>query len=158
MYSTRPAVHDDFAAVCTFPRNAEELFYMYPKGTFPLSADQLAGAAEGRHLLTVLVGANDEVAGYANVYGLEAGELCWLGNVIVSPAHRGNGGAELLIRSMIGHAQSVLGVKRLRLVCHSTNARALLFYTRIGFKPYEIARMEDHRGQTIAAIRMELQF
>ncbi|WP_195724399.1 hypothetical protein [Paenibacillus monticola] len=43
--------------------------------------------------------------GYANLYNLEAGEQCWLGNVIVSPDYRGQDAALFLIRNMITAAR-----------------------------------------------------
>ena len=41
-FTVRPAQAADLAAVVTFPQNADELFYCYPKASWPLSVGQLA--------------------------------------------------------------------------------------------------------------------
>lgn len=55
----------------------------------------------------------------------------WLGNVIVSPEYRGKGASEYLINVM-------LEKETLRLACHNTNSRGLAFYSKYGFKPFDI--------------------
>ncbi|WP_445667475.1 GNAT family N-acetyltransferase [Paenibacillus sp. FSL H8-0034] len=56
---------------------------------------------------------------------------------------RGKGAAEYLIGSMMFTAKDELHVKALHLVCHNTNTRALMFYTKLNFKPYEITMRTD---------------
>ncbi|WP_235918278.1 GNAT family N-acetyltransferase [Paenibacillus lutrae] len=62
---------------------------MFPKGTYPLTSQQLEEEALRRKCPTVLT-CSGEIAGYANLYD-SAENACWLGNVIVSPAFRGRG-------------------------------------------------------------------
>ncbi|MNR69270.1 hypothetical protein D3C85_1944000 [compost metagenome] len=47
-------------------------------------------------------------------------------------------------------------MKELHLVCHNVNTRGLIFYSKLGFKPYLIEKKTNHLGQTIAGIRMML--
>jgi RimJ/RimL family protein N-acetyltransferase len=96
-----------------------------------------------------------QVSGYANFYNVEE-DKCWLGNFIISPEYRGKGGAEYLIRHMLRLAREELRLQELHLICHNINTRALLFYTRVGFKPYEVGSRTAHQGSTIAGIHMKI--
>ena len=82
---------NDFPVIAAFPRNAEEQYYMYPKGTFPLDPEQLALEAESRVCPTVILDGN-AVIGYGNLYGVEPGSHGWLGHVIIDPDYREGSG------------------------------------------------------------------
>ncbi|TMV51944.1 GNAT family N-acetyltransferase [Paenibacillus mesophilus] len=157
MYTCRPVRHEDFAVICTFPQSEEELFFMFPSGTYPLAAAQLEEAASKRWCPTVVTDDNGELAGYANFYGYEEGKHCSLGNLIVAPQHRGKGAAVQLLQSMIEQARNELSVPRLLLVCHHTNPRALLFYNKLGFTPCGMNRMTNRSGEIIVGIQMEMK-
>ncbi|WP_158606374.1 GNAT family N-acetyltransferase [Paenibacillus ginsengarvi] len=154
MYTCRPAQSEDYQTICTFVETEDELYFMFPSGKFPLQAGQLEQNAKNRWCPTIV---EDEsgIAGYANFYGYEEGKQCHLGNVIVAPAHRGQGAAAFLIRTMITKASAELNVPRLLLVCHSTNPRALLFYDKLGFKPFALSKKLNFRGEAIVGISME---
>lgn len=154
MYVCRPAFTKDYPINCTFPQNAVELFAMYPSGKYPLTPEQLEKAARVRWHPTVVLYNNCPV-GYANFYGLEEKVKCSLGNVIVDPLHRGKGASSELIQEMIRLAKEELKVQRLELICHNTNTPGLLFYTKLGFKPFAIRKMKNHMGETIAGILMD---
>ncbi|WP_376769506.1 GNAT family N-acetyltransferase [Paenibacillus plantarum] len=156
IFTCRSASNEDFQTISSFPRNAEELYYMSPLLQFPLTSEQLVESTKNRLKQTVVVDEKGQIRGYANIYGLEVDKHCWLGNVIVSPAARGTGAAETLIRTMIAKAKDELEVQELHLVCHNVNTRGLLFYTKLGFKPYLVEKKTNHTGQTIAGIRMKL--
>lgn len=154
MYSCRPVTAPDFEVISTFPRSEQELFFISPKLRFPLAAGQLEEIAKERRCPTILV-SDGLVSGYANFYNVEE-DKCWLGNFIISPDYRGKGGAEFLIRHMMGQAREELKMQELHLICHNINTRALLFYARLGFKPYEIGTRAEHQGSTIAGIHMKI--
>ncbi|QMV44704.1 GNAT family N-acetyltransferase [Cohnella cholangitidis] len=155
MYHYRDATLADFQLIASFPQSKEELFYMYPKGTFPLTAEQLADAAYRRLSLTVAMD-SDDIVGYSNLYNVAAGEDCWIGNVIIKPTSRGTGAASFLIQTMINRAAEEHQAKNVHLVCHNANSRALLFYHKLGFVPYEISPIEDSNQGKIAGIRMRI--
>jgi ribosomal protein S18 acetylase RimI-like enzyme len=159
IYRYRNAHDEDFAIISTFPQNSEELFYMFPKGRYPLAPDQLAETARVRKLPTVIEN-RDEIAGYANLYEVTEDECCWLGNVIVKPAFRGQGAAGFMLQTMMKRAKEELNVREMRLICHNTNTKALIFYYKYGFGPFDLKRMQDSRGQEIVGIMMkkELDF
>ncbi|WP_235847542.1 GNAT family N-acetyltransferase [Paenibacillus tuaregi] len=140
MYSHRSLDHKDLETICSFPQTEEELSYVSPKFVYPLTPDQILNLLEGRFEPTVILdNRTNEVVAYANIYGYDAEEGCgWLGNVIVSPKYRGQGAARYLLDVMLDKAKNNLGCKMMQLACHNTNSRGLAFYTKYGFKPFDI--------------------
>jgi len=151
--SARPVRREDFPVIAAFPRNAEEQYYMYPKGTFPLDPEQLAREAEGRVRPTVIEDCG-AVIGYCNLYGVEPGAHGWLGNVIIDPEHRGKGAGRFLVETMAAIARDDLGLRELRLVCHNTNTAALRLYWLTGFVPYALDGTPDPSGRNLMRILM----
>jgi ribosomal protein S18 acetylase RimI-like enzyme len=154
MFNHRPVIPEDFEIISRFPQNQTELFFMYPKGIFPLTARQLEEAASNRIKPTVIT-YQGQVIGYGNLYDVTR-EDCWLGNIIISPSCRGIGAGSYLIRTMIEIAKQELHVKYLRLVCHNINTDALLLYTKLGFLPMGLKMMNDPIGKQIVGIKMEI--
>jgi len=153
MLQYRDAAHEDFKIIAGFPQNPEELFYMFPKGTFPVTPEQLEQVAASRFSPTVVT-ESGEVVGYCNLYNVTAGGDCWVGNLIVHPARRGSGVATFLLQAIGERARTEYGCREIRLVCHNTNTRALLLYSHLGFKPFDIQVGEDPHGNRIARILM----
>lgn len=153
-FQFRDAKKEDFNTIALFPQNEQELFYMYPKGKYPIMADELADVAAGRILPTVITD-DGEVVGYCNLYDVIAGEFCWIGNLIVSPESRGTGAADFLVQTIIRRAAEEYKVNHINLICHNTNIAALLFYYRLGFKPYDMKIMIDYKQQRIVGIKMQ---
>ncbi|UUZ79579.1 GNAT family N-acetyltransferase [Paenibacillus sp. P26] len=87
-FNHRPAVSEDFVTIATFPQNEQELFFIYPKWSYPVRPADMEEIANQRMEPTVVT-CEEEIAGYSNLYLVEEGSHCWLGNVIVSPAYRG---------------------------------------------------------------------
>ena len=152
-YVWRTVKRDDFPVIAAFPRNAEEQYYMYPKGTFPLDPEQLAREAEGRVCPTVILD-GDRVIGYCNLYGVEPGTHGWLGNVIIHPDWRGKGAGRFMVETIVSIARDELGLRELRLVCHNTNTQALRLYWRTGFVPYGLDGTPDPSGRDVMRILM----
>lgn len=53
-YGCRAAQTSDYKTIAAFPQNADELFFMFPHATFPLTADQLEASAKERLKPTVV--------------------------------------------------------------------------------------------------------
>ena len=153
MYQYRDVTLEDFAKIAMFPSNPDELYYMFPQGIYPLSADQLREAAASRFCQTVIT-RDDEVIGYSNLYDVTNGETCYIGNVIINPHSRGTGAGSFLIQAMIQRAVEQYRVTRIHLICHNTNSAALLLYYKMGFKPEGLNPLIDHNGNKIAGIKM----
>ncbi|WJH36614.1 GNAT family N-acetyltransferase [Paenibacillus sp. CC-CFT747] len=154
MYTHRPATTEDYQEIARFPQDARELFFMYPKGTFPLTAEQLEEAASTRFKPTV-VEHNGQVVGYCNFITVTE-DSCSLGNFIIHPDYRGKGAGRSLIEAMQECARSELKLKVFRLICHNTNTGALLFYAKLGFTPYGFNFQTDQEGTPIVGIKLEV--
>ncbi|SDZ10116.1 Acetyltransferase (GNAT) family protein [Evansella caseinilytica] len=155
MYSHRSAVNEDYKTISLFPQDARELFFVYPKGSYPLTAAKLQEVAQSR-VNPLVVLDNGVIVGYGNLYDVSEDE-CWLGNVIIRPSYRGKGVGRYLIETMKAYAKSELSVKRFRLVCHNINTKALLFYTKLDFKPFDVKVMTDNEGNEMIGIKMEVR-
>lgn len=153
MLQYRDAEHADFKMIAVFPQNQEDLFYMFPKGNYPITPVQFEEVASNRLSPTVIT-YNHEVAGYCNFYDVTEGQDCWLGNVIVHPEHRRSGIGTFLIDVMKTKAHKEYGAQKLKLVCHNTNTKALLFYYKHGFRPFDLKVVEDYKGDQIIGIKM----
>ncbi|MGM0885306.1 MAG: N-acetyltransferase family protein [Bacillota bacterium] len=156
MFTYRSLEPDDYPVISAFPQNELELFSMFPAGKYPLTPEQIAESAKTRWYPTVVLHEN-KVVGYANFYGLEETIKCFLGNVIIAPSYRGKGASAALINEMIRQAKEELRVGKLQLICHNTNIAGLLFYKKLGFKPFDLTPMKNHLGETIVGISMELE-
>jgi ribosomal protein S18 acetylase RimI-like enzyme len=155
MLQYREVRQADFKMIAAFPQNQEDLFYMFPKGKFPITPEQLEEVALSRFSPTVIT-YNDEVAGYCNFYDVAEGQHCWLGNVIVHPGFRRIGIGTFLIDVMKNRAHEEYRAQELKLVCHNTNTKALLFYYKHGFRPFDMKVMEDYKGDQITGIKMSI--
>ncbi|MFI8480659.1 GNAT family N-acetyltransferase [Pseudomonas sp. NPDC078700] len=152
--SQRPVEDGDLLTIATFVQSATELFYSYPKASWPLTPEQLVDAISQRRDSTVVL-LNDEVAGFANYYQWQTGVYCALGNVMVSPNARGHGVASYLIKVMEEQARTQLQAKRMRLSCFNGNTAGLLLYSQLGYEPYAIVERETPDGQRAALIQMD---
>ncbi|WP_166242669.1 GNAT family N-acetyltransferase [Paenibacillus turpanensis] len=153
MYTHRPVNCSDFEEIALFPQDARELFFMYPKGIYPLTPGQLEEAAKSRVNATVIL-SDKYIVGYSNLYDVTE-EECWLGNVIIHPNYRSKGAGRYLVETMIHIARMELKIKHFRLVCHNINTKALLFYTKLGFKPFDLKIMQDQYGNELVGIKLE---
>ncbi|WP_052487678.1 GNAT family N-acetyltransferase [Gordoniibacillus kamchatkensis] len=155
MLQYRNTIPADFAAIAAFPQSREEFFFMFPKGEYPPRPEQLEKVATERWSPTVIT-IGGELAAYANFYDVRAGHDCWLGNVIVNPKFRRSGIGSFLLETMKRRAADEHNAMELKLVCHNTNTRALLFYYKHGFRPFDMKVAEDCHHNAIAGIQMSL--
>lgn len=151
----RAVCENDIPIICGFPQTVDELFFMFPKASFPLTSLQLKESIYGRSDSTV-VEVDGVIAGFANFYKWETGEGCHIGNVIVSPIYRGCGLGRYLIETMINLGVSRHKAKKIYISCFNMNVSGLLLYTSIGFKPSGIEERKDKKGNRAALINMVL--
>ena len=83
---------NDLPEIAGFPKDQLELYFFMPKASFPLAIEALEQTIAVRQAPTVVL-VDGEVAGFADLYDCEPGEVCRIGNVVVSPKFRGRGGA-----------------------------------------------------------------
>jgi RimJ/RimL family protein N-acetyltransferase len=151
----RPVAEKDIQVLCGFPQSEDELFFLFPKATFPLSPAQLREAIAQRSDSTVIELGGETVA-FANFYRWEVGGSCSIGNVVVSPAVRGCGVGRYLIKQMVAIAFLKHQAAEVTVSCFSPNVAGLLFYPRLGFQPYAVEERKDRNGDSVALIHMRL--
>lgn len=152
--SHRPVTPADVPVICRFAHDAEELFYMFPKATYPLTPAQLSEAIASRSGSTVIE-ADDVIVGFANFYKAEHGGVCALGNVVVAPAARGQGVARYLVRCMIDLARQAFAAREVWVSCFNHNTAGLLLYPQLGFVPFGIEKRQALDGSRVALVQMK---
>ena len=153
--SHRPARTADIPAICCFPQGPDELFYMFPKATYPLTPGQLSEAIAQRSCSTIVEG-DGMILGFANFYKAERDGICALGNVVVAPGARGRGVARYLVQSMIALAREEFSACEVWVSCFNHNTAGLLLYPQLGFVPFGIEERQAPDGQRVALIQMKL--
>ena len=151
----RPVTEKDIQLICGFPQSEDELFFLFPKAAFPLTASQLQNAIAQRSDSTVVELGGEAVA-FANFYRWETGGCCSIGNVIVSLVARGRGVGRYLIEQMIGLAFSKHQATEVTVSCFNQNVAGLLLYSQLGFQPYAVEERKDRKGIRVALIHMRL--
>jgi len=155
MLTHRPVQEADLPLICQFPRSELELFFMFPKATYPLTVEQLSAAIAQRSDSTVIL-LDGRVVGFANFYIFEPGERCAIGNVVVAPDARGQGVGQYLIETMVQIALTKYQAKEVQISCFNQNVPGLLLYLKLGFRPFEIESRIDKQGNRVASIHMKL--
>ena len=148
----RPANADDLPAVVAIPQTADELFFCYPKGTWPFSVAQLADAVAQREASTVVL-LDAQIAGFANFYQAKPGEYCALGNMMVAAWARGQGVAAYLIEQMEGIARQHFAAQEMRVSCFNANSAGLLLYPKLGYQVYGIEERRNPLGERVALVQ-----
>ncbi len=110
----REVTENDIPEICKLPKTREELFYCFPRASFPLSETDLRQCIEMRSDSTVVEVAGRVVA-FANFYRWKEG-LCSIGNVVVASEVRGSGVGSYLINHMLKLGSR--SITRNRFQCH----------------------------------------
>jgi RimJ/RimL family protein N-acetyltransferase len=155
MFVHRPLEEKDIPAICEFPQSVDELFYMFPKATYPLTPHQLKEAIAHCSDSTVIE-MNGTVVGFANFSRWQFRGRCSLGNVIISPSARSRGVGRYLIGYMIDIAFDKHEARELTASCFNHNVPGLLFYPKLGFQPYAVDERQDKHGARVALIHLRL--
>ncbi|GFM86847.1 N-acetyltransferase [Pseudomonas cichorii] len=155
MFHHRPMEEKDIPIVCELPQNADELFYMFPRAVYPLTPPQLKEAMETRFDSTVIE-MNGEVVGFANFSRSDFRGRCSLGNVIIAPKARSKGVGRYMISCMMNIAFDKHEATELTASCFNHNVPGLLFYPRMGFRPFAIEERRDKHGARVALIHLRL--
>ena len=149
----RPVKADDIKNICSFPLNARELFFMFPKAQYPLTEAQLSNAIAQRFDSTVVETENN-VVGFANFYRAETGGLCCIGNVIVAQEARGKGLANFIVETMTALAFDRYDATEVQISCFNENTAGLLLYPKLGFLPFAVEERMSLDNRRSALIHM----
>jgi ribosomal protein S18 acetylase RimI-like enzyme len=152
----RDASEADIEDICRLFISEQELFWIFPKGRYPFTPDQLAELYAVRRDLTVATH-EDEVVGFANLYDFKPGSHVFIGNVVVAREYRGRGLGRTLVAHMLCLIRNKYSLPQVRISVFSDNTRALLLYSSIGFSPYTIEERRDFSGKRVALVHMKLE-
>ena len=150
----RQARESDIPKICLLPESPEELFYCFPKASFPLSGEDIRKSMEDRTDSTV-VELNGRVVAFANFYRWGQ-ERCSIGNVVVASSVRGEGVASYLIKHMARLAFEQHKAQEVTVSCFNQNAGGILLYNKLGFRPYGIEQRIDYNGDQVALIHFRI--
>ncbi|MFQ5643762.1 MAG: GNAT family N-acetyltransferase [Thiogranum sp.] len=151
----RPAGIDDYPAICRLFTSAEELFRVFPGGSWPFNLRQLHRIAEKRSDLTVATDAG-KVVGFANLYGLLPRKRAFIGNVIVKASHRGQGTGRALVKYMLDRIFTYHELPLARIAVFEDNKPAFALYRQLGFKIVDRDTRQDPDGRKVVLLQMQL--
>lgn len=154
-YTHRPLTEADAADICGFAQSAEELFFAFPKATFPLTPDNLLSTARQRLSPTVVV-SQENVLGYANFIEVKERGFCAIGNLMVHPDHRRKGVASYLVDQMVRKATAEYCARFVRVACFSHNQAAYQMYHKLGFRPGEMEQRLGGDGIPVLLVNLYL--
>lgn len=154
MLTHRPVTTDDLAILCDFPQSEDELFFFFPKATFPLTVQQLQEAIAQRSHSTIIE-SDGTLAGFANFYYVEEKGICKIGNVIVNPVLRNKGIAQYLMKIMQEKAKHYYHAQSVQVSCFNHNTAGLLLYKGLGFNMFDIEQRIDKQNQKVALIHFK---
>ena len=143
-----------FNAILALINSPEELFLIYPSGSWPFDITQLRQLSKTRTDLTVILD-DDQVIGFANIYRSLSGDKFFVGNVVISKAYRGQGVGRQLAQHMCDIVFDRYA-KEVYISVFNFNTPALTLYTSLGFKPYDLERRRMPNGSISMLIHMRL--
>lgn len=156
MFSNRDLQFLDSENIVNFPQSEEELFYMFPKASYPLKPEVFVKESESRFYPTVAI-LNQTLAGYANFINLKKGVFCSIGNVIINPILRKRGVASYLVKTLETIAFKEINAKYVKISCFNDNTAGLLLYHKLGYVPFEAEVRQAYNGQQTVLIHMKKQ-
>lgn len=155
MFTHRTLIDADIPCICGFPQDRLELYYLFPRASWPLTPEQVRESLATRRDPTVVL-RGDEVVGYANFATFEEGRSASVGNVSVAPAARGTGVAKCIMDAMMERAFAHHGLPELLLRCFNTNTPALALYGGLGFVPVAIEERTTPWGERIVLFTLRM--
>lgn len=151
----RPFQEADAPTICSFPRSADELFYMIPEAAHPLTPDQLAAAVRQSHDPTVGLW-EGRIAGFVDFVEVHAKKFCAIGHLVVHPQLRRKGIGAFLAGAMIQKAIDRHAVRFIRASCLSHNKPAYALFRKLGFTPAGMGQRLGPDGVPVLVIHLHL--
>ncbi|MBP7735592.1 MAG: GNAT family N-acetyltransferase [Spirochaetes bacterium] len=154
MYTIRPVNENDLATVCGFIAGERETHYAFPDVAYPLTVAVLRKFVESRSDATILMEDGTPV-GFADLFNIKRNVQCYIGNVMIDKNHRDKGAGRRLIQEMVDIAVLRHNVTRIVIPCWSENTPAVLLYTRLGFRPFEIMIKNHNDSEAVPVLLFE---
>ena len=155
MHKFRETTEKDFEGICKLIKNKEDLFLVYPSGSYPFTVAQVRELSQVRIELTVIEDKN-KIIGFANFYNYEEHKSAFIGNVVIDEKYRGRGLGKELISNMLKIAHEKYKLPEIKISVFNANTPALLLYLSFGFVPYDIEEKKDLKGKRVALIHMKI--
>ena len=152
----RSARDIDFPAIARLITDPDELFRVFPAGSWPLNAGQIHRLAEQRRNLTV-GSINNKIVAFANLYDVQPGKWAFIGNVVVHETQRGKGIGRALLDHMLGLIFIKHALPEARISVLSDNSPALQLYKTLGFTAYDRESGKDPHGRQVTLLHLKLQ-
>ena len=149
----RPARREDFAPVSRLVTSREELFLVFPAGSWPFSVRQVHALAQQREDLTVAE-RDGQIIGFANLYDRQPGESIFIGNLLVRRDCRGHGIGKKLVGYMLDRIYRLHSLPVARISVFSNNVAALSLYRGLGFKAYASEIRSNPGGAPVTLLHM----
>lgn len=173
---------EDLHFIAKFAQTPQELFFMFPAASYPLTFEQFKANTEKRIENSVFFikdqektkiildgtvndkncdridGCNvDEIiVGFANFYMKDEGlNGIYIGNLIVNPKYRNCGVGRFIVHTMSQIAQQEFPEKSLYLCCFNENVPGLKLYWKMNFKVVDILERLDWSGKQIVTFVMK---
>ena len=151
----RRAGADDYPAITKLIKTPEELFRVYPAGSYPFTLEQVNQLALVRMELTVATIRN-QVVGFGNLYGYEPNQHVFLGNLVVDQSNRGQGIGRGIIQYLLKQVFYKYRLLEARISVFSDNTPALLLNTKLGFEPYQVEQRKNYNQDRVALLHMRM--
>ena len=151
----REAVQDDFEGICQLITSEEELFLVYPKGTYPLNLKQLEHLTEVRQNLTVAT-ERLQVVGFSNLYDFAPGRHAFIGNLIVDKDFRKQAIGKKMVNHMLGLIFHQHDLPEARISVFIDNIPAFNLYSGFGFRPFETTDLKNFKDERVDLLHMKL--
>lgn len=152
----RPVGTADYPAIRDLIGSKEELFLVYPEGSYPMTVEQVEKLVAKRKAPNVMV-EEERIVGFACFYGYREGRFAYVGNVVIDTKRRGRGLGRKIVIHMINTAFEEYALPEVRIAVFSGNTPALLLYASLGFRPYRIAARRDTDGKPVALLYFKLK-
>ncbi|MCP4321997.1 MAG: GNAT family N-acetyltransferase [Alteromonadales bacterium] len=149
-----PVTEKHFDGISALVPTSEELYRIYPSATFPLDHVQLNKLMIERKDLTVSVD-NEQVVAFANLYNVNNNVSAFIGNVVVANSHRGLGIGKSLMLYMAELCNYKYNAK-VHLSVFNFNTKAILLYSKLGYKPYSVEERVGLKNEPVALFHMAL--
>jgi len=151
----RDARDTDFPTIARLVTSPDELFRVFPAGSWPLNVCQIHRLAEQRLNLTVCCMDNNIVA-FANLYDLLPGKWAFIGNVIVHETKRGKGLGHTLLNHMLDLVFIEHSLPEARISVFGDNTPALRLYKTLGFTEYDRETRKDPHSLQVTLLHLQL--
>lgn len=121
--------------VAGWVRDAQELFWLAPSVTPPLTADKVAAWTRESGSPFLLLDEDQTAIGYAELNPMrESPSHWWIGHLLLDPVHRGGGKGETFTRLLLEQAFAVRQARTVSLIVFPHNKAAIRCYLRAGFE------------------------